>query len=168
MWELYAFWAFIPWAISIFNQANRKDFSISLWSLIIIASGFAGCVIGGQFSKKIGSKMIAVIALSCSGLCCLFSPFIFELPSVTFFSIMIFWGMMVVADSPQFSALVAQNAKPEVRGSAITITTCIGFAITIFSIQLLNFFQTQIQSQYLFLLLLPGPILGLIAMFRNR
>ncbi len=80
---------------------------------------------------------------------------------------MIFWGIMVVADSPQFSALVAQSSQPEVRGSAITITTSIGFAITIFSIQLLNFLQQRLQPQLLFLLLSPGPILGLIALLRK-
>lgn len=168
MWELYAWWAFVPWAVNVFNTLNETTYSIPLWSLVIIASGFLGCVIGGLFSKKMGSKTVAIIALVSSGLCCLTSPSVFDFPPAFFFSLMIFWGFMVVADSPQFSALVAQNAKAEVRGSAITITTCIGFAITIFSIQLLNFLQQQIPPQYLFLCLLPGPVLGLVAMFRNR
>jgi len=168
MWELYAWWAFVPWAVSIFNQLNETTYSIAFWSLVIIASGFLGCVIGGQFSKKMGSKPVATTALACSGLCCLISPFVFDFPAVLFFALMIFWGLMVVADSPQFSALVAQNAKPEVRGSAITITTCIGFAITIFSIQLLNVLQQQVPPQYLFLSLIPGPTLGLIALYRGR
>ncbi len=168
MWELYAFWAFVPWVLSVFKQLNDKSFSVSFWSLIIIASGFFGCLIGGLLSRKLSSKSIAAFALACSGFCCLISPFIFNLPQEVFLTIMILWGVMVVADSPQFSALVAQNAQPEVRGSAITITTCIGFGITIVSIQLLNFLQQQLQPQYLFLLLSPGPIIGLIALFQKR
>lgn len=168
MWELYAFWAFVPWALSVFKQLNEKTFSVSLWSLIIIASGFFGCLIGGHFSRQFGSKTVAAVALICSGFCCLISPYIFCFSQEAFLIIMIFWGIMAVADSPQFSALVAQNASPEVRGSALTITTCIGFAITIVSIQLLNFLQQQLQPQYLFLLLSPGPIVGLVALFRKR
>lgn len=168
MWELYAFWAFVPWAIGIFNEIEGEKFSVPFWSLVIIASGFLGCVVGGQYSKKIGSRKVAIIALACSGICCVISPFMFQLPPELFLALMIFWGIMVVADSPQFSALVAQNAPAEVRGSAITITTCIGFAITIFSIQLLNLMQQQIQPQYLFLLLAPGPVVGLVGLLRSR
>ncbi len=167
IWELYAFWAFVPCSLSIFSQLNGKDFSISLWSLIIIASGFLGCLFGGLISQKLGSRWVAAVALACSGFCCLMSPFIFTFSQELFLAIMIFWGVMVVADSPQFSAMVAQNAQPEVRGSAITITTCIGFAITIGSIQLLNFLQKEIPPNYLFFLLSPGPIAGLTALLRR-
>jgi hypothetical protein len=75
---------------------------------------------------------------------------------------------MVVADSPQFSALVAQHAPPQLRGSAITMTTCIGFAITIVSIQLLNFLQQEIAPSYVLIWLLPGPVLGIVALFRGK
>ncbi|GHM99358.1 hypothetical protein WSM22_08480 [Cytophagales bacterium WSM2-2] len=165
MWELYAFWAFVPWALVTFKTLNNITFSTPLWSFIIIASGFFSCLVGGQLSGRFGSKKVAVTALMCSGFCCLFSPLAFHLPVGIFLSSMIFWGMMVIADSPQFSALIAQAAPPEVRGSAITISTCIGFAITIFSIQMLNFMQHQLPVPYLFLLLIPGPLLGLIALY---
>jgi hypothetical protein len=70
----------------------------------------------------------------------------------------------MAADSPQFSTLVAKSAPPDVRGSAITMVVCIGFAITIISIQLLSFLKTLIPFEFLFLILLPGPILGCLAM----
>jgi hypothetical protein len=72
--------------------------------------------------------------------------------------------MTVVADSPMFSALVAQEAPPELRGTALTIVVCIGFTITIVSIQLLNWLSFTIEIKYLFLFLIPGPVLGLLAM----
>lgn len=168
MWELYAFWAFVPWALSAFKQLHGASFSTPLWSFIIIATGFLGCLAGGQLSGKHGSKKVATIALACSGLCCLISPLLFNSSTGVFHAFMIFWGAAVIADSPQFSALIAQAAPPEVRGSAITISTCMGFAITIFSIQLLNFMQHQLTPQYLFLLLVPGPLFGLIALYSKR
>jgi hypothetical protein len=58
----------------------------------------------------------------------------------------------------------AANAPRERVGSALTIGNCIGFAIMIVSIQLLNAALAWMPTQYLFLLLAPGPALGLIAL----
>jgi len=165
MWEVYGFWAFVPWLISAYNNSSDHDISVSLWAFIIIAAGAAGCIVGGLLSQRIESKLIAALALASSGTCCLLSPILFQFSTEVFLGIMIFWGCMVAADSPQFSALVAVNAPQEVRGSAITITTCMGFAITIASIQLLNYCQTFVAPEYLFLLLAPGPVFGVIALY---
>jgi hypothetical protein len=62
--------------------------------------------------------------------------------------------------------MVAQNSLAEVKGTALTIVNCIGFAITIISIQLLNFIREVVNLQYLYVFLALGPILGLMALFR--
>jgi hypothetical protein len=74
---------------------------------------------------------------------------------------------VVIADSPLFSTLVAQNAIAESKGTALTIVNCIGFFITIFSIQLLNSLESQIDSRYIYITLAIGPIIGLIALAKN-
>ena len=79
---------------------------------------------------------------------------------------LIFWGIVVAGDSPQFSALNARYAPSALVGSALTIVNCIGFAITIVSIQLLNSLMVSVGAQFLFLFLLPGPVLGLLALLR--
>ena len=81
---------------------------------------------------------------------------------------LVFWGMVVVADSPLFSTLVAQNVRPEHKGTALTIVNSIGFLITIVSIQLLNSLKGFIPLNYLFIVLALGPILGLIALYRKK
>jgi MFS family permease len=78
--------------------------------------------------------------------------------------ISVFLGVVVIADSPLFSTLVAQHAPEESRGSSLTIVNSIGFAITIISIQFINIMSTYIHGQYIYLLLAIGPIFGLIAM----
>ncbi|MDH4057481.1 MAG: MFS transporter [Cyclobacteriaceae bacterium] len=166
MWELYAFWAFIPVALFYYQSQTQTEFSIPLWSFVTIAAGFLGCVIGGKLSLSYGSKTIAAIALVCSGLCCILSPVIFLLPFYPFMAFLLFWGFMVVADSPQFSTLIAFHSPPQIRGSAITISTCIGFSVTIISIQLLNVLQNLISTQYLLLILGIGPALGLMWLFQ--
>jgi hypothetical protein len=67
-----------------------------------------------------------------------------------------------VGDSPQFSALTALTAPGDLVGSALTIVTSIGFFITIISIQFISFLIGWLDTQNVFLFLIPGPIVGLI------
>jgi predicted MFS family arabinose efflux permease len=162
MWELYAFWALTPMAIQLYNSHHQTSLSQG-WSFVIIGVGMIGCVAGGVISTRSGSFRVARFALIASGLCCLTSPWAFELPSYLFLMFMIFWGIMAAADSPQFSTLVARFASPHVRGTAITLVTCIGFSITLVSIQLLVHYAEDLGT-LIFLLLMPGPVSGVWAM----
>jgi hypothetical protein len=81
-----------------------------------------------------------------------------------FLAFLLFWGIVVVGDSPQFSALNAQNAPKTLVGSALTIANCIGFAITIVSIQLLSWLSGIVSARWLFVVLALGPLAGLFAM----
>ena len=76
--------------------------------------------------------------------------------------------MVVIADSPLFSTLVAQNAPSEIKGTALTIVNSIGFAITIISIQLLNILRLEINPVFLYIILSIGPVLGLLGLFKNN
>ncbi len=166
MWELYAFWAFVPIMLKAYSLTHSNvELNIPLLSFIIIGIGGLACVASGYTAQVIGTKRMAFIALSLSCICCLISPLIFFIDSeVTFISFLLFWGMVVIADSPLFSTLVAQNAPPEIKGTALTIVNCIGFAITIVSIQLLNGIRTMTASNSIYVVLAIGPILGLIAL----
>ena len=81
---------------------------------------------------------------------------------------MLIWGMSVVADSPLFSTLVARHAQPEIRGTILTMVNCIGFAITIVSIQVMNFLKNVWHMEDAYWILALGPALGLIGMFRKK
>lgn len=170
MWELYAFWAFVPVILGSYELVHPEVvLNIPLLSFIIIGSGGLACVAGGYISRNFGTKRTAATALLLSGLCCIFSPIILLQESEELLLIfLIFWGLVVVADSPLFSTLVAQNAPGENRGTALTIVNSIGFAITIFSIQLLNILALQISPFYLFIFLAPGPVFGLYFLWRKK
>jgi hypothetical protein len=79
---------------------------------------------------------------------------------------MMVWGITVIADSPQYSALVASTAPAENKGTALTFVNCIGFAITIASIQCLNYLFHRYPSGAAFSILLLGPMVGLAALYR--
>ncbi|MGM0579440.1 MAG: MFS transporter [Bacteroidota bacterium] len=170
MWELYAFWAFVPVILIAYEELHANtEFNIPLLSFIIIGIGSLSCIIGGYISEKYGAKKTAGTFLLFSGLCCLLSPLvILYAPSEIFVFFLIFWGMVVIADSPLFSTLVAQNAPSEVKGTALTIVNSIGFAITIISIQLLNILRLEISPVFLYIMLAFGPVLGLWGLFNGN
>lgn len=172
MWELYAFWTFVPMILAAYNTSKpAAQLNVPLLSFFIIASGSISCVISGLISHSIGTKKTATIALTISCCCCLASPLLFFNASPTVFIPFLFiWAMAVIADSPMFSTMVAQSVPPVLKGTSLTIVNCIGFSITIISIQLLNSVRTAENATYIYLLLAAGPILGLIALggFRKK
>ncbi|QLG43967.1 MFS transporter [Costertonia aggregata] len=160
MWELYAFWAFTPLAIQTFNTLTGNTLEVFLWTGIIIMLGGISCALGGILSIRFGSYTVAFVALLASGFLCLVSPVLFSSYPVVFLGVWYVWGMAVTADSPQFSNLVASSAPAELKGTGLTLVNCIGFAITIGSIQLLSFLSNEISPEYIFMVLAIGPLFG--------
>ena len=169
MWEVYTFWAFVPVMLTAFGNRRSIDLNVPLLSFVIIASGGLACVVSGILSLRYGAKKIATLALFSSCLCCIFSPlFLLGDSTVLLIGFLFLWGMAVAADSPLFSTLVAQNAAEESRGSALTIMNCIGFSITIVSLQCTSFLIRFFSAEIVFITLALGPILGLVALVTNR
>ncbi len=170
MWELYAFWAFVPFILQLYGELHPEaKLNIPLLSFLVIGIGSLGCILGGQLAHKKGVKRIAIIALVASGFCCFISPLMFALNSpIIFIPFLLFWGVFVIADSPLFSTLVAQNAPIELRGTALTIVNSIGFFLTILSIQILDELRVQFDTPMIFMILGIGPILALIHLMRRK
>jgi len=168
MWELYTVWTFVPLLLAYYAKEHGAAINIPLWSFWIIAAGAMGCALGGIISKRTGSKPVAFYQLLLSGICCALSPLIFAVPADLSLLFFLFWGVVVAGDSPQFSALVALSAPKEYVGSALTIVTSIGFLITVFSIQFINSLVGTIEVRYLMLLLIPGPVFGLISSLNGK
>ena len=166
MWELYTFWAFVPILLKTYqNLYADVQFNIPLVSFFIIGIGSVSCVLGSYLATKFGTKKIAFLILLLSCICCLATPFFFLIENETIFVLfLLFWGMVVIADSPLFSTLVAQNAPEKDKGTALTIVNCIGFSITIVSIQLISNIYHITNSNFVYLLLVIGPVFGLISL----
>lgn len=164
MWELYTFWALIPIILLYYLKLNPSELNIPFWSFIIIASGGIGCIVGGVISKKIGSAKVAFVQLAFSGFCCLISPLMFYTTAPIFLTFLIFWGIVIVGDSPQYSAIIALSAPKELVGSGLTLVNSIGFAITILSLWIVYQFLEMFDISSALMILALGPILGLISM----
>ncbi len=74
------------------------------------------------------------------------------------------WGVAVVADSAQLSALVAEFSPRDHVGTALTVQTCSGFLLTMVSIRLVPLVAAQAGWQWAFLCLVPGPLAGAYAL----
>lgn len=160
MWELYTFWVLVPLILA--TQLNGQALSFAAFGVLGI--GALGCIGGGWLAKRWGSARVATFQLGMSGMCCLLAPWFMSAPLIWFLLWLAVWGITVAGDSPQFSTLTASNAPKHAVGSVLTLTNCIGFALSIVSIELFTSLAQEHQLSSLLPWLGIGPLLGVLAM----
>ena len=166
MWELYAMWAWIAVFAAAWLAAGHAPGAGSLVAFIAIAAGAIGCVAAGVWADRWGRARIAGAAMWTSAACAALAGLLFGGPVWVLLALAIVWGFSVVADSAQFSALIAEHSPRTHVGTAFTVQTCAGFLLTMVSIQLLPIAAGAYGWRWVFLLLVPGPLLGALAMRR--
>ena len=167
MWELYAMWTWIVvLAAASFTAAGVADAttSASLVAFLAIGSGGAGCVLAGWMADRLGRARVAIWAMAISAASAALTPWVYGRAPLWFFALVVVWGFAVVADSAQFSALVSEHAPREHVGTALTVQTCLGFLLTIVTIELMPRVAGAVGWRWASLLLVPGPVLGILAM----
>lgn len=171
MWELYAMWAWIL-AFASAAQAGLHPFpfgSASMFSFVVVASGFAGCLVGGWLSDRIGRCLTCAGMMIVSATCAALIGAFFDGPALILGVLALIWGISVIGDSAQFSAAVTELADSAFVGTALTLQMGIGFALTVVAIWSLPLFVSLIGGwQWAFLFLLPGPLIGAWAMLTLR
>jgi MFS family permease len=172
MWELYAFWTWVPVfiAASLATEAgNHTSISTSRTALVAfatIAIGGIGCVWGGLAADRKGREWLVILAMGASGTCALFMPIVFGRDSWLLIASVCVWSFFVIADSAQFSALVTEAVPAHAVGTALTLQTSLGFFLTTFSIQLVSPIADLMGWRWAFPVLAAGPALGILAIRR--
>jgi len=170
MWELYAFWSlhsvFLSASFAAHGYSGKSI--VSLVAFLTIGLGTIGCISGGWISRRKGEKKVALVSLLVSGTLCATSGLLYLLPPGLLSAFMLLWGIFVISDSPQFSALAARYCPPEYTGTALTIQNGIGFAITVISIQLTAWLSQSIGWQWAFSFLTLGPVIGIGALLKIK
>lgn len=171
MWELYAMWTWI----AVFAWTSLNDWGVedvaaagSFAAFLAIGSGAAGCVLAGFIADRIGKARVAMWAMIVSASCAALTVVVHGGPPALLYALIMVWGFSVVADSAQFSALVSEHAPRDHVGTALTIQVCLGFLLTMVTIEMLPWLAGYVSWRYASLLLVPGPLLGAWAMFRMQ
>jgi MFS family permease len=168
MWELYAVWTWMAaFAAASFGASTASTPASPAGSAVAfttIASGAIGSAAAGFLADRVGKAQLASAAMIVSGSCCALAGFLFEAPPPLVFLFAIVWGVAVVADSAQLSALVAEFSPRDHVGTALTLQTCTGFLLTMASIRLLPVAAQAIGWRWVFLCLVPGPLFGVLAL----
>jgi MFS family permease len=168
MFELYAFWTWIPAFLAASVAANtsgrfRAPRLISLLAFTTIAIGGFGSVWGGLFADKRGRERLVTISLFMSGSCCLLSGFLFGGPLWVLGALAMTWGFFVIADSAQFSTLVTESVPTFAVGTALTVQTSLGFLLTMLPMQIVPLIAQRTGWRWGFTILALGPLAGIAA-----
>ncbi len=172
MWELYAMWAWIGAAAaasySLSLEPGEADRLAKWTAFIAIGAGGIACGLAGYFADKIGKRQIAMLAMAGSGTAAVATALSFGGPPWLTFLLVVWWGIAVIPDSAQFSALVADFAPPERAGSLMTLQTALGFGLTIGTVQATPWLAEQWGWPLVMVLMALGPAYGLWAMARLK
>jgi MFS family permease len=171
MWELYAMWA---WLLVYVNEALEAQHMwlfgrASFLTFVAIGTGAFGCLLGGILSDRIGRTATTAGMMITSGACALAIGFAFGGPSWLFITILVIWGVSVIGDSAQFSAMITELADQRFVGTALSVQLGLGFALTVVAIWLAPRMAGFLGSwRWTFLMLVPGPAIGASAMLLLR
>ena len=171
MWELYAMWTWVAvFAAASFAASGVADPAAagSVAAFVAIGSGAIGCVLAGLVADRAGKARVAMWAMLASAASAALTLVVFGRSPILLYALIMFWGFAVVADSAQFSALVSEHAPRDHVGTALTLQTCVGFLLTMVTIEALPRVAAASSWQFASLLLVPGPLLGAWAMHRLR
>jgi MFS family permease len=179
MWELYSMWTWIAVILAIPSVRTVRREWTETASFFAIAIGAVGCLGAGVIADRIGDAAhgardsvriaararVAVISMTVSGSCCLLAARLVQ-HFVALVTVSMVWGIAIIADSAQFSAIVSEVSDQRYVGTALTLQTALGFLLTSFSIRGFSAIAARWGWSWAIVSLAAGPALGCLAMLR--
>ncbi|MEN8041376.1 MAG: MFS transporter, partial [Actinomycetota bacterium] len=130
MWELYAAWTWVAFYVA----ASDFSGSASVVAFFMIAVGGVGAWLAGRLADRRGRTLAAGGSMVVSGTAAALTVAVFNAPAWVMIGLLLIWGLTVVSDSAQFSAIVTEVVDDDVRGTALTLQTAVGFLLTLATI----------------------------------
>ena len=182
MWELYSMWGWLAVLLAAANAHVARS-ALETVSFFAISLGFFGCVWAGVAADRLpvtrinealadaralrvrSRSRVTIIAMAASCACCLLAAMAFH-HFALLVVIALVWGVAVIADSAQFSAIVSEVADQRYVGTALTFQTALGFLLTTLSLKIMAVIGTNYGWRLATASLAIGPALGILAMWR--
>jgi len=171
MWELYSMWGWI--AVILGASAGWPRMKYETGAALAIAIGLADCVWAGIATdhlqdraeeERVGQRArVTIIAMAASAACCVLAALVFRHP-VLLLMVALVWGIAVIADSAQFSAIISEVSDKSYVGTALTLQTALGFLLTAFAIRATFYIASQWGWSTALTSMALGPLLGIWAM----
>jgi MFS family permease len=178
MWELYSMWGWI--AVMFAAAGPGRSLAAVEWAAFgAVAIGFLGCVWAGRAADRLPQAAgadavqsrvkrradVTIVAMAVSGGCCVLAALAFDHFGLLV-AISLVWGVAVIADSAQFSAIISEVAESRYVGTALTLQTAVGFLLTTVSVRAVAAIGTTFGWRWAAASMAVGPALGIVAMLR--
>ena len=174
MWELYSMWGWIAVLLAASQQTVSSN-QAELAAFFVIAIGAVGCIWAGVASDNTAAgdgparvaqrAKVTVISMAVSGACCLLAAVVFD-NFLALLAVSLVWGIAVIADSAQFSAIISEVADHRYVGTALALQTSLGFLLTAGSLRAVAWVGATYGWRWAAASMAIGPALGIVAMLR--
>ncbi|MEK7204959.1 MAG: MFS transporter [candidate division NC10 bacterium] len=137
-WELFGMWGWTaPFMVALLRARGIGEASALTWggilAAIAVAMGGLGAALGGRFSDRIGRARSARVLLGMSFLCSATFGWLFHAPLALILAVSLVYGLVVVADSPSYSASLMELVPPRSLGGAFSLQMLFGWTVTAIS-----------------------------------
>lgn len=171
MWELYSMWGWI--AVILAAASGWSKSKSELGTTAVIAIGAVGCIWAGAASDRLQNSLeaariaqrarVTIISMAVSAACCVIAAVVYH-SAWLLVIVALIWGIAVIADSAQFSAIISEVAQKSYMGTALTLQTALGFLLTAFVIRLMAAIASRYDWRTAMAAMALGPLLGIWAM----
>ncbi len=125
-----------PFMVASLTARGSPPHSALVWggalaAAVIGLGGIIGVVAGGRLSDRLGRTRAAMLMLGASLPCSLAFGWLFRAPLIFVTVVGLLYGIVVLADSPSYSASLMELVPPRSLGGAFSIQMLFGWAATV-------------------------------------
>ena len=140
--------------------------SAGIITFVVVGSGSIGSIIGGLCGDRFGRCKTCAVMCAVSFVCALIEGHLASAPTWLLVLVGVVWGIAVVGDSAQYSAMVTEITDADLVGTALTLQQAIGYTITCATVFLVPVWETAVGWGWAFALLSPPNIVAIAALVR--